>query len=69
MIRLVRFRVLISSALAGEYVQLEPEGARWPVAFGPISTRMARRPAARMLFSTGRLRGNNFAEASGASWR
>jgi len=61
-------RILISHALVGEYVQLEPDDGQWVVQFGPVllGTVDARAPTQLKLRS--KPRGDNFSEASGTSW-
>lgn len=67
-IKLGEHRVLISQALIGEYVALEPGEGRWTVFFGPVLLGWLnlKRPT-KLLLKT-RPRKSNYVEVSGTSW-
>jgi transposase InsO family protein len=64
-----RHRILISTALHGELVQLEPDRDRWEVRFGPVLLGWLDAAHPTKLVLKTRPRRSNYIEVSGTSWR
>jgi transposase InsO family protein len=67
-IRLGRRRILISHALVGQTVQLDGDGARWHVRFGPVPLGWLDAHSPTKLQIKTKPRRSNYIEVSGTSW-